>query len=267
VSLLHVLDRHQAATVAALTVIGVLLFAPVLPGYFLADDFRWVHALANFDWSQLLDVFNGTWTTSVFGAVSQEYRPLWALAFALDLRLWGANPLPLHLTNLLLHVIACLLVYHVTRVARGGGRTAAPIALAFFVVAPVHEEAVGWIAARGHVLVTVFALASLAALWRFDRTSRTLWYVVSVLAFVAALLTQELAVAIPSLLLGADLLESPRQRLGVLLRRHAPFWIILAAYLAFRLALFGTCPATRRVHRHCTVLSTSRSERRGSVQH
>jgi hypothetical protein len=228
--------KFAFAAAVAITAVGALLFAPAQHGYYLADDFAWVRDFSSFQWSQTTDLFAGRWA----GPLTQEYRPLWALSFVLDLRIWGANPVALHLSNLIFHTLASLLVWRVAATTVGGGRGAGLLALAFFVVAPVHEEAVAWISARGHVLVTIFALAALLLLGRFEARGGLACYLGSIFATVAAFATQELAVAVPPLLLLRDLLAPRRARAARLVRLHAPFWLLLAGYLGLRVAVFGT---------------------------
>jgi hypothetical protein len=163
----------------------------------------------------------------------------------------------LHATNLVLHAVASVLVWCLATTAacacrqprpgisgtaseaRAHGRVAGFLALAFFLVAPVHEEAVGWISARGHVLVTIFALGALLLMRRFWRTGGLGWYIGSLGATIAAFLTQELAVALPALLLLRDVFDPPTRSPARLVRLHAPFWLLLAGYLGLRLAAFG----------------------------
>jgi hypothetical protein len=227
--------RAQVVVAVAILTLGALVFAPVLRGYFLADDFTWVHDFSNFDWARTTDLLAGNWSR----ASAQEYRPLWALSFALDLELWGANPMALHISNLALHAIASFLVWRLALTASANRAGAGLLALTFFVLAPVHEEAVAWISARGHVLVTIFGVAAVLLLRRFETGGGVRWYLASLGATTAALTTQELAVAVPPLLLLRDVIDFGVRRPARLARLHAPFWLVLAAYFGLRLAVFG----------------------------
>jgi hypothetical protein len=176
--------------------------------------------------------------------MAHEYRALWAFLFRADLRLWGVDPVALHVTNLVLHLLASSLTYSVAAKAVKRRSSAAMLALAFFVVAPVHEGAVGWIAARGHILVTVFILATLLLFMQFRTTRCPRYYFASLLASIGALMSQELSVTVAPLILLYDLVYvrlSPARRVGrSRLLPHVPYWGLLAAYLVMRQILFGS---------------------------
>jgi hypothetical protein len=228
-----------SALLPALLLLGAALsFAPVVGGFWLADDFDWVRDFQRYPWHDVPNLFRGDWSR----AAANEYRPLWALSFILDLRLWGPTAAALHVTNIALHVIASALVWRLAAGARGGSRGTASLALAFFVLAPIHDEPVAWIAARGHVLAPIFILAAALLLRRFERGGGLGLYLASIGAALAALATQEVAVALPALLLLGSVAESPwpsRDRLLRLVAVHAPFWGLLGAYLGLRVSIFG----------------------------
>ena len=90
-SLLHPLQPHRRLFFVGpvlLLLFAALSFVPVLNGYWLADDFTWVQEFIQYDWRRIGPLFLGQWSR----AVAQEYRPLWAVSFAVDLRVWGAQP-------------------------------------------------------------------------------------------------------------------------------------------------------------------------------
>jgi hypothetical protein len=221
-----------------LLVVGAAVFTPVLTGYWLADDFSWVGDFYRYPWGDTLRLFLADWSR----AISQEYRPLWAISFMIDLRLWGPSPLALHVTNLGLHLAACILVWYLAATSPGAGKLAAPLAVSFFALAPLHAEPVSWISARGHILAPIFVLAALILLRRFEQRGRRVTYLAAIGCALWAFATQEVAVALPPLLLLRDVADAPRRdrqwlrRMAVL---HAPFWAALVLYLGFRYLTFG----------------------------
>lgn len=230
--------RFATLTPIPLLLGAALSFAPVVGGSWLADDFYWVGEFAGYPWHNVPRLFGGEWSRTSSG----EYRPLWALTYIVDLRLWGPTPWALHLTNIALHVAAAALVWRLVAGSRMAGRGAAPLALAYFVVAPVHDEPVAWIAARGHILAPVCILAAILLLRRAEHGGGRWAYLASLGAAIAAFATQEVAVALPALLLMTGVAEHwpiDRARLRRLAARHAPFWGLLAAYLCLRLLIFG----------------------------
>jgi hypothetical protein len=226
----------QMIVLSVLVVLSGLLFLPVLRGYWLADDFWWVRDSLHYNWREMPRLFLGYWPQL------NEFRPLWSVSFITDLLIWGPDPRGLHLTNIIFHVVASLLVWSLVRVTIQDHGLGALLSLAFFVLHPIHPEPVAYIAARGHVLVTIFILSSMILLQRFHMFGGVGNYIASLGAAVAALATQEAAVVLPFLLLSKDLVYDSRlNRQGFVrfLKLHFPFWALLGSYLVLRILLFG----------------------------
>lgn len=79
------------------------------------------------------------------------YRPLVSLSFWLDLRLWGASPVHMHMVNLLLHAGSVVGVVALGRRILCD-RWAALLAGALFGVHPVMGGSVAWIGGRTDTL-------------------------------------------------------------------------------------------------------------------
>jgi tetratricopeptide (TPR) repeat protein len=160
------------------------------------------------DWPRLVWA---DFTTLTGGAMEGHYyRPVLALSLGLDAVLWGDNPAPFHLTNILLHVLVTYLVFYL--VLAMGARQDVGIATALvFAIHPAHVEVVAFVAARGDLLMSVGVLACLLA-YRRSATARrvgTTWTVAALAAYGCALLSKESALAVPPLLLLSDALAPP----------------------------------------------------------
>ena len=121
-----------------------------------------------------------------------QTRPLTYLTFWANYQVGGLNPLGWHAVNLLLHVGCVLLAFASLR--RLMPERAALLASALFAVHPLNAEAVNYIFARGTLLCTLLALASLRS-WMNGRQ----WQ--SVAWFAGALLAKEECVTFPLFLL------------------------------------------------------------------
>lgn len=166
------------------------------------------------------------------------YRPLVTLSYLLDHALWGSNPLGYHLTNLLLHWLACLALYALALGVFAFEWDAALVAALAFALHPVHVESVTWISGRTDVLATV---AMLAAWWLHGAAERQAsavrrrgLLVASAGALLLALLAKELALVLPLLLLGFSL---GRRRPREALVRVVPHALAVTVYLLVRFAL------------------------------
>lgn len=182
-------------------------------------------------------------TTLTSGAMEGEYfRPIMALSLALDATLWGSNPAPFHLTNILLHVLTTFLVSRLVLVL-GGGRDLAVLTAMIFAVHPVHVEAVAFVSARSDLLPTIAVLGCLLAYRRAQAPGRqrVAWTLTALLALGLALLSKESTIVLPPLLMLTDLLafplssklsDRPTWRRATL--RSLPFWGVTLAFMAYR---------------------------------
>lgn len=200
--------------------------------YWLSDDFlaiTYAH-----DPGRVLRDFVGP----QYGATGMVwlYRPLITLSFALDAWLGGGAPWVSHASNLLAHGTSAALVAALgTRLL--GTRPGCAAGL-LWAVWPAHAGSILWAVGRVDSHTTVWILLSLWLTVRWlDGGSRTA-RVGALLAFTAALLSKELALATPGLvaLLGLAL-GTPRMRSAV--RTALPFALLLIPYFAWRYVVLG----------------------------
>ena len=220
-------------------------FGRLLPGYFVGDDFAFVGRYASFPFSEWPRLFTRSWQSGLFSVDLREIRPLNALAFVLDGRLWGGAPFGYRLTNLLLHAGSAVLVgalaWELSRVRR-----VAIFATLLFALHPVAVPAVGWITGRVDVLSTLFLLGAALALVRNRRRTDAAngALAASALSFAAALFTKESALVFPGLMLVLDYALGTRWRDARTWRPYAAAAAVLALYAAFRFAAFGLAGPT-----------------------
>ncbi len=94
-----------ALVIAAAT---AAVYWPALSGKFILDDDRY---LTNNRLISSPDGLYRIWCTQEL----IDYWPLTYTSFWFEWRLWGTTPLGYHLTNLVLHVATCLLLWTVLR--------------------------------------------------------------------------------------------------------------------------------------------------------
>jgi tetratricopeptide (TPR) repeat protein len=161
----------------------------------------------------------------------------------LDCQLYGLQAGGHHLTNLLLHGAAAILLFLVLRRMTGFLWRSAFVA-AVFAIHPLRAESVAWVAERKDVLSAFFFMLTLGAYVRYVRRPPSMIrYGVVVLLFALGLLSKNMLVTMPFVLLLLD--YWPLNRLSsftpqVLLRRVAekiPLFVLTV----------GSCVATALV--------------------
>jgi len=186
--------------------------------------------------------------SSTFASVAG--RPLLNLSLAIDHALWGNRVWGFHLTNVLFHTLAALLLFAVIRRTLllpalrdhfGSSATSlALIATLIWTVHPLQTESVTYIVQRSEAMVGFFYLLSLYCLIRADGAVRpAIWYGAGVISCLLGMATKEVMVSAPLVLLLYDrifLSISFRQTL----RQRWPFHLATAATWAVLGALMLT---------------------------
>lgn len=234
-------DRPRALLACGALVAGACLaYSYALGNPFVYDDHRLI--LENRSLERLLD-----WRALLWHDVA---RPLVNLTFALDYAIWGGRtPAGFHLTNLLLHCVGIVAVFWMTRALvadAGRGVAAVPhaplapavIAGGLFALHPALTQAVAYVSARAEVLCAVFLLTAFAAARRWFIGGSRWWALPTLLAWLAALASKEIAAVFPLALLLYDLVFFGRT--SRLTRVHLPLLALAAAAGLVRLVVLTT---------------------------
>lgn len=175
---------------------ALLSFAPALSGGFLWDDYTYiVHSYL----MQVPDGLRRIWLT-------HESADFWPLTYSLlwgEWQLWKDQAFGYHLVALLLHGIGAVLVYaNLLRLRHPLiPASAAFIAALLFAVHPVNAETAAWIFQTKTSLCFVFCgLSAYLLLVACGTRFRPAFHVLSMLCFVAAMLSKSAAVALPPVL-------------------------------------------------------------------
>ncbi len=218
----------------ALGVMSLVVHAGVLRGTFLLnwDDASYVVE------NELIRSFSGEHLRSMFTQpYFHNYAPLHLLSYALDHAVWGLSATGFLLTNLLLHTAnGCLLYLLLLRL--DFSRLGAAFAAAVFLLHPVQVESVAWVSERKNLLSMTFSLLAIRAFVehrRGEARSRA-WYVASIVAFLAAVLTKVIAVVVPPALVLLDLCCLPAAARRRWIADKVPYALVAIAVIVATLA-------------------------------
>lgn len=214
----------------AALIITVIVYAPTLGYYFGGDDFvvlgdiRYRGGVAF-----MID------TLRMHDSVP-NWRPLTALVYLAEWRLFGLDPMAWRLVNLAVHLGSAALLYAlVARVTRRPAIAAASAMI--FGISGAHFDTVSYVTALPHVLALFFVLASLLAMVAYaDDGERDLRaYAASFGLFALAFLANEGSFVFAPIVVLAYMVFSRRwTRSPLRLVLHAlPFTLLAAGWLAF----------------------------------
>ncbi len=128
------------------------------------------------------------------------YVPLTIFSFALDHQIAGLNPLPYHITNLILHLINTLLIFWVIYLLSKRLSISFLTAL-FFAIHPLHIEPVAWVTGRKDLLYGFFFVGSVISYIYYKKYEKNRFYFFSIVLFILALFSKPVAITLPFVLL------------------------------------------------------------------
>jgi tetratricopeptide (TPR) repeat protein len=177
----------------AIVLLALMAYIPAITGGFVwDDDFHVTDNRALRDLGGLRSIWTDVRTTP-------QYYPLTHTTFWMQYQLWGDNPLPYHLANILLHIGSALLLW---RILEKLGMPGAWLAAAIFALHPVHVESVAWITERKNVLSGLFYLAAgfVYIKHKLEARSSMALPLLSLGLFLCALLSKTVTASLPVIL-------------------------------------------------------------------
>jgi hypothetical protein len=180
---------------------------------------------------------NGTTLTKL----SLFYRPIATLSYSLDYSIWGLNPFGYHLTDLIVHILVSLLVFLLLLRLTDGKQVASWLGAAIFTTHPILVESVPAIPRRHDSMAVLFMLVALLLFLRQHSSPkrRPVYLLTSLVCYLLALGSKEIAVVFPALIVGYLVIFSPDRksifaRIGGALKSSLPYLIVTSLFLAFR---------------------------------
>lgn len=237
---------HRMVLVAFLTLvllISGLSYGPMLSQFFTGTDTITLIETSrindNEDLSRIL--LNPLMHGSPFVEVARFYRPISTMTYSFDYWLWGMNPFGFHLTNLILHSSAAILILWLVLSVAPHRILAAGFSGIAFALHPILVETVPSLDRRHDILAAIFMLLCVIFLAKYLvslRWRKTSLFV-SILCQIGAMASKETAFFVPVLLVAfvwlfnQDAQSSGRMRSAV--RYVSPHLLCAVIYFAWRL--------------------------------
>lgn len=223
-----------------------IIYLPALNNGFVNwDDDEYVHEnpyIRSFDFKFFM------WSFTSFYA--SNWHPLTWLSHGVDYALWGLNPRGHHLSSVILHsfntfLLGILIVLLVLNFGSKESPSSKPagdllsrailvsgVTALLFGIHPVHVESVAWVSERKDVLSTFFVLLSVISYVKYvigkqqaavviefhfpkgGNRGVKLYYILSLIFFILALMSKPMAVTLPAVLVILDIYPFERLSFG-----------------------------------------------------
>ncbi len=184
-------------------VVAVLVYVPVWTfGLVELDDTIYLEKDGQAErLIQGLSIENIRWAATTF--YHCNWHPLTWWSWLLEIELFGYSAAVFHTTNLALHGLITWLVARLMIELTGQRWLSLAVAL-LFGIHPLHVEAVAWVSERKELLSTFFGLLTMLCYVHYVHQKRHLWYIAMIGAFVLTLLSKQMLVTLPCVLLLLD---------------------------------------------------------------
>lgn len=210
--------------------ISLIFFYPIILGYFSQDDFHHLHTIMDRNLSDIPSFFI-TWQEG-----QTFYRPLSREIFNLLMyKTFGLNPLPFHLVNFLQIITISTLTFFIIKRFTQDITTAILTSL-FYIGSAVHSIELYYLGSVQQLFATIFLLISLLLYLQYKKNSSIQILLISIISYLAALLSHGMAVMFPGMLLLLEIISI--KNIFRLINRQVlfnliPFFLIDVIYIFF----------------------------------
>lgn len=168
-------------------------------------------------------------------------RPLLLFSFFLNYKIGGLDTFTYHLFNLFFHISTAYIFYLLftnfsDRKDNKEYSIKFIIAASVFIVQPINTESVTYISSRSSILSTLFILLSMLTFFKATNNKFSFfYYILAFLTFICGLLTKEIAIILPILLLLFDYYFTSENFSGLSsrLKYHIPFLSVVIVGLFY----------------------------------
>lgn len=181
--------------------LSFLIYGTILNDFFLSDDWHWLYLAEQrvVDWQVFLTNYAGQ-------KAGGSYNPLLFLFYKFFYSIFGIKYFWYHFVSILVHSINAFLVYILAKQIFEVGKLKcnqnwAVLVGLLFVFWPVQVEIITWMAAWAHLFPLTFYILSLIFYFAYKKSSQARYIFLTLLFFAIALLTKEIAISLPFIIL------------------------------------------------------------------
>jgi len=235
------------------------LYLPSLKGEFVYDDHETIVKnpyIKNLNTIPAYFDPRNTKMWSFHDKQRQFYRPIPLTTFAINYRMGRLNPFSYRVLNVLMHILTAFGVYFAVYYSARLFDTSthsdkketrlAFLSSLFFAIHPMQTESVTYVVSRSVIICALFLLCALVTFLRTyegAKKNKRLFYIVSLVCFVLALCSKEIAIVFPLFIFVCAWLNDPYVKTHRAWSRVftvcLPYVIILVIYLVSRSIFLG----------------------------
>ncbi|MDI9356659.1 MAG: hypothetical protein QM536_06525 [Chitinophagaceae bacterium] len=189
--------------------------------FFIIDKAAYVEYFSN--------IYKGFTHSILFG----YYRPLLSALVIMEYTLGKTAPFIYHLSNILIHLLSCLLLFRLLCLLEYD-RWISFWTTLFFTVHPLFTQAVAWIFGRNDSLLAIFILSSVIAYIQYQKTSKKTYLFLHLFWYTACLLTKETGVILALVCFTYSVFKVQKEH-SIHLKKIVFFWVMITlAWLLIR---------------------------------
>lgn len=231
------LSKHKIIVYAVLTIVTLAVYWQVNHFDFInVDDQTFINDNGHVPAGITIENIRWAFSTTYSGF----WHPLTWLSFMLDYQLYGLKAGGYHISNLIFHILSCLLLFgllnHTTKELWKSAFVAA-----LFALHPLQVESVAWVAIRKDILCAFFMMLTLCFYVHYTQSPAYKRYLLVILGFACALMSKSIAVTLPFIMILLDYWPLSRRPAGITSKKGGWFlWQLKEKAIFFLLSAFAS---------------------------
>jgi tetratricopeptide (TPR) repeat protein len=171
---------------------GVIIYLNTLHHGFVLDDYSVIleNRITKQGVKAIPQIFSSSYRSGYYLGTDELYRPIPKSIFAISWNLFGDNPLPLHLLNIVLYGATGIVLFNFCYLVFPN-LIFSFVASMLFVLHPVHTEVVANIKSVDEILSFLLCISACIFLVRYVQTKKIAAIVLTSICYFAALLSKE----------------------------------------------------------------------------
>ena len=233
------MKKNDFLFISIIIIFGFILYANSLNNSFVWDDKGHIEKNSFIkDWNNLPKLFSKDYCELTNEGFALSWRPVTTLSYFAAYSIWGINPLGYRYSCIINHLFNAVLVYLITFFLFKK-RSIAFLTGLFFVSHPVNTEAVCGISFNENLLACLFLLLSFFVYIKsrdIEKPKKSIIFLWSIsnLFYLLALLSKEIAISLPLIIMAYDYCFVPRGNIKGRTFFYLGYIIITFFYLGIR---------------------------------